>query len=193
MLSRPARLLLTCLALVGAALAPAVLSAAPAGARADGARACANADLTPAPDNLPAIRAAILCLHNRDRAAYGLPALRENARLRRAAAGHTRDMLRRRYFAHDAPGGGGMADRIRATGYVDSANAWTLGENLAWGTGTRATPAEIEQAWMASAGHRANILRRSFREIGIGVAPGNPAASPASAGATYTADFGVRR
>ena len=46
---------------------------------------------------------------------------------------------------------------------------------------------------MNSAAHRANILRRSFKEIGIGIALGNPSADPADTGATYTADFGVRR
>jgi uncharacterized protein YkwD len=46
---------------------------------------------------------------------------------------------------------------------------------------------------MHSAGHRANILRRSFKEIGIGIVLGNPSVSPADSGATYTADFGFRR
>ena len=47
------------------------------------------------------------------------------------------------------------------------------------------------RAWMASPGHRANVLRRSFRELGIGIAAGMPT-DPAS-GATYTADYGARR
>ena len=58
-------------------------------------------------------------------------------------------------------------------------------------TGDLATAAEIHRAWMDSPGHRANILRPQFREIGIGIALGAAGAGPD--GATYTADFGARR
>jgi uncharacterized protein YkwD len=47
---------------------------------------------------------------------------------------------------------------------------------------------------MKSPGHRANILQRSFREIGIGIESGLPVRlSAAQSGATYTTDFGFRR
>ena len=47
---------------------------------------------------------------------------------------------------------------------------------------------------MNSSGHRANILQRSFREIGIGIETGLPVRlSAAQSGATYTTDFGYRR
>ena len=47
---------------------------------------------------------------------------------------------------------------------------------------------------MKSPGHRANILQRSFREIGIGIETGLPVRlSAAQSGATYTTDFGYRR
>jgi uncharacterized protein YkwD len=47
---------------------------------------------------------------------------------------------------------------------------------------------------MSSAGHRSNILQRSFREIGIGIETGLPVRlSAAQSGATYTTDFGFRR
>ena len=44
---------------------------------------------------------------------------------------------------------------------------------------------------MDSPGHRANILKRSFRDMGVGVVLGVPVSD--AAGATYTVDFGVRR
>jgi uncharacterized protein YkwD len=184
---------LLCAALALPALAPARPGAKQGSARKAAQVECRNVDLEPAAENLDAIRAAVLCLHNRDRAAAGLPALKENAKLRKAAVGHSGDMVERRYFDHDEPDGDGMVDRIKRTGYVRPGDAWSLGENIAWGTENLATPAEIHEAWMNSAGHRANILRRSFREIGIGIVLGNPSVSPARAGATYTADFGVRR
>ena len=182
-----------CAALALPALAPARTGAKHAGARKAAQVACANADLEPTADNLDEVRAAVLCLHNRDRAAAGLPALKENAKLRKAALGHSDDMVSRRYFDHDEPDGDGMVDRIKRAGYVRPGDAWSLGENIAWGTSDLATAAEIHNTWMNSAGHRANILRRSFKEIGIGIVLGTPSVSPAGAGATYTADFGVRR
>ena len=165
---------------------------APAAGNAKRAR-CAGTALTPTAGNLAAVRTAVLCLHNRERAARGLPPLKENAKLRAAAESHSSDMVRRTFFDHDAPGGGGdMVDRILGTGYADGA-AWSLGENIAWGTGELATAGQIQRAWMESPGHKTNILRRQFREIGIGIALGAPVNAGGQSGATYTADFGVRR
>lgn len=172
---------------VGSRLSRAV--AIPAKARA--AQECANADLEPAPGNQATIRAAVLCLHNQIRAQRGLPLLRENGKLRKAALGHSSDMVSRRFFEHTAPGGVSMVDRIFAARYVPRNAGWALGENLAWGTGSLATPRGIMRAWMNSPGHKANIVKRAYREIGIGVVTGIP--SGGNRGATYTADFGVIR
>jgi uncharacterized protein YkwD len=48
-----------------------------------------------------------------------------------------------------------------------------MAENLAWGAGSRGTPAAIVQAWLASPHHRANLLLPRFRHIGIGSAHGS--------------------
>jgi uncharacterized protein YkwD len=181
------------LAFVLAACVVVALPAASADAGARKRRAqCANTTVQPAPGNLRLVRAAVLCLHNRERRAHGLSPLRENTRLRRAAKGHSGDMVAQGYFAHDSLSGAGMADRILGTGYARG-QGWSLGENIAWGTGSLATAAEIQRAWMNSPGHRDNILRREFREIGIGIAVGAPVDAGGLDGATYTADFGVRR
>ena len=177
------------LALMLALLLVPVAPAAPATRQAP----CANADVMPGAANLATVRAAVLCLHNRERSARGLAPLRENANLRRAADGHSTAMVTARFFDHTSPAGTDMVDRILRTGYARN-QGWSLGENIAWGTGRLATAAEIARAWMASPGHRANILRREFREIGIGISIGVPVANAHRlAGATYTADFGVRR
>jgi uncharacterized protein YkwD len=181
------------LALVLAACVVVVLPSAAADAAKGKAKGeCANTTVMPAAGNLGAVRAAVLCLHNRERDARGLKPLRENAKLRRAAEGHSADMVAGGYFAHESRSGADMADRILRTGYARR-QGWSLGENIAWGTGSLATAAEIHRAWMESPGHKANILRRQFREIGIGIAVGAPVRSSGSDGATYTADFGVRR
>ena len=102
-------------------------------------------------------------------------------------------MVSDRFFDHVAPGGSTMLGRVRATSYLRGARGWALGENLAWGTGSLATPAKTVDAWMNSAGHRRNILDRSFKEIGIGVSLGAPVeVSAAQVAATYATEFGAR-
>jgi uncharacterized protein YkwD len=133
---------------------------------------------------------ATLCTLNAERARYGIRSLKLNKRLSRAARGHARDMVRRDYFGHGTLGGGTFVDRIRRTGYLRGARSWTLGENLAWGTYGGATPQVITAMWMGSAGHRANILNASFREVGIGLVLGAPGAN--GPGATYATEFGVK-
>lgn len=152
---------------------------------------CANTDVAPDGGNVETVRAAILCLHNQIRAERGLPLLKENARLRRAALGHSNDMVSRGFFEHTTPNGVTMVQRIMATRYASPRVGWALGENLAWGTGSLATPRAVMKAWMESPGHRANVVKRAYREIGIGVVTGVP--SDRGAGATYTTDFGVVR
>ncbi len=179
------------LALV-ALLVPAGAQARPEAKTAQ--NSCANTNLKPTRANLELVRAAVLCLHNRERARHGLPRLRENPLLRRAAERHTDNMVSERFFDHTSPSGSTMLDRIRRTGYTKRARSWALGENIAWGSGSFATAAQIHRSWMKSPGHRANILERSFREIGIGIESGLPVRlSAAQSGATYTTDFGVRR
>ena len=152
---------------------------------------CANANVAPSAANVDSVRAAILCLHNQVRAQRGLPLLRENARLRRAALEHSSDMVSRGFFEHTTPNGTTMVERIHAARYVSPRFDWALGENLAWGTGSLATPRAIMRAWMDSPGHRANVVKRAYREIGIGVVAGVP--TDRDNGATYTTDFGVVR
>lgn len=159
--------------------------AAPAAASA----ACPNEDLMPAAENLPQVREALLCLHNEERAGRGLPTLKANAKLRRAASGHSDDMVANGYFSHER-GDRTFVDRILATGYARRNDGWSLGENLAWGTGELATPKQLMQAWMGSAGHRRTIVNRSYREVGFGVRLGVPK-DPAT-GVTVTANFGAK-
>jgi uncharacterized protein YkwD len=163
-------------------------AASPASAAAPAA--CANADIAPTSQNTDAIRASVLCLINAERTKLRMPALRENAKLRKAALGHSTDMVRNGYFAHTDPDGDTLVDRIISSGYTRKNDGWTLGENLAWGTGDLSTPQGIHDAWMHSSGHKANILKASYREIGIGIFVGVP--SDTGVGATFTTDFGVK-
>jgi len=156
-------------------------------------RACSNTRLRPTDWNIRLVRAATLCLINRERAAHGELRLRSNARLVRAAQAHTESMAWDDYFQHTGPGGQTPLARMVAVGYIYSSRiGYEIGENIAWGTLDLATPRAIVAAWMASPGHRANILDRNFRETGIGVSPHLPISlANGQPGAIYTQDFGV--
>lgn len=176
--------------LAAALLATAVVLSLTASANA--AR-CANVHTTPS-ENARAAHDATLCLLNKERAAHGLRPLRSNDALASAARGHSRDMVRRSFFDHTAPGNITFVDRIRRAKYAPR-GPWAVGENLAWGSGNLAEPASIVANWMRSPGHRANILNGRFRSIGLGIARGvpiNASAAMARSGATYTTDFGSR-
>jgi uncharacterized protein YkwD len=135
---------------------------------------------------------ATLCLINVERKQRGLATVRANAKLTRAAHRHSLDMVLRGYFAHQSLSGRTLVDRLRIIGYLGGGcSSWAAGETIAWGSGGAKSPASRVAAWMRSRTHRPIVLGASFREVGIGVAPGTPTGS--RAGATYTADFGRRR
>jgi uncharacterized protein YkwD len=170
-----------------AGIVAATVAAAPAHA------ACAGANVMPSSANAAKVRKATLCLLNAQRRAHGLHKLRENGKLRRAAAGYSRLMVSQGFFSHVSPGGSTLESRVNSTHYLDGARSWSIGENIAWGTGPLGTPRAIVKAWMNSPGHRENILNGTYRDIGIGIATGAPIpAGAAAGGGTYTTDFGYR-
>ena len=118
---------------------------------------------------------------NRARVTYGLKPLRIDSTLVRAARSHSLSMLRGNYFAH-----GAFHNRMVAFHVVGP----TAGENLAWGNGVYAQPAEIVQEWLASPEHRANLLRPGFTRIGIGIVSGTFLGNGGAA--VVTADFAGR-
>ncbi|MFA5562368.1 MAG: SafA/ExsA family spore coat assembly protein [Eubacteriales bacterium] len=100
-------------------------------------------------------------LVNQQRAAAGLPALKANWELARVARYKSTDMSQKKYFAHNSPTYGAPGTMIRNFGI----NYRAAGENIAMGY---ATPQAVMNGWMNSPGHRANILNRSFTQIGVG-------------------------
>lgn len=166
-------------------LAAFTLSASPAHAAN-----CAAADLLPAVASVPAAKSATLCLLNDARATRGLAPLSGERTLDAAAHDYSQAMVQQRFFGHVSPGG--QTINARLAGYVASARRWAIGENLAWGEGTLATPAAIVRGWMASPSHRDNILNGAFDEIGIGIVGGTPKGGLPALTATYTTEFGSR-
>jgi uncharacterized protein YkwD len=154
---------------------------------------CQNTQLMPEPANLPLVRAAVLCLVNTERAQNGRPPLSTNPQLEAAAESHGKEMIQLDYFDHVAPSGLTPVDRIRSTGYIPNSEVgYVIGENLAWGTLSLATPQAIVNAWIASPEHLANILEGKYRDTGIDVEPEVPASlGEGAAGGLYTQEFGV--
>ena len=93
------------------------------------------------------------------------PPLRVDPDLARIARAYSCALLGRGALSHTGADGTTVSDRIRAAGKSFSA----IGENLASSTGTREPAAAAMNGWMASAGHRENILRADFTDTGVGV------------------------
>lgn len=112
------------------------------------------------------------------RASHGLRPLRVDGVLTRAARSYSATLIRTDVFTH-----GALGARLAAHG----ARGPIFGENLAWGVGRRASAGRIVDSWMASPGHRANLLRPGWTRIGIGALRGS---FMGHSGATVvTADF----
>jgi uncharacterized protein YkwD len=174
-----------------ALLAAAVAAlAAPAGAHASAQdAACPGADDVPTAATIAEASQATLCLLNDERAVAGLHPVAETPDLTQPSAAYSARMVAQDFFAHVAPDGSTLVDRLTAARYIAPDGDWTVGENIAWGQAQLATPRNIVIAWMNSPGHRHNILTGEFDEIGIGIALGTP--GDPSWGATYTTDFGA--
>ncbi|MFE9310210.1 CAP domain-containing protein [Streptomyces sp. NPDC006706] len=121
--------------------------------------------------------ARVVELVNAERSKVGCSALTVNEKLTKAAQAHSEDMAAHQNMSHTGSDGSAPGDRITRAGY-----SWqTYGENVAYGY---ATPEQVMAGWMSSAGHKANILNCSFKEIGVGLAqPGN----------YWTQEFGAAR
>lgn len=155
---------------------------------------CAGEWATPTIATVASAQAATLCLINAERTRRGLGRLRSVDALDDVSAAYARRMVRQDFFEHTSPDGGTFVSRIKSTGYLRGAiRRWSIGENIAWGTGWRAAPAAVVASWMRSPGHRANILNPGFTELGLGVAIGAPRAGAGRRGATYVNAFGERR
>ena len=111
----------------------------------------------------------VVRLVNQKRANHGLVKLRVNSRLATAARSHSREMGAKQYFSHNSASGEAFSHRLIRFGYKRSGYSyWAAGENIAWGSGLYATAVATVNAWMKSPGHRAVILTKKFRDIGMG-------------------------
>src|SRR3989344_8481927 len=107
----------------------------------------------------------VIELTNKERRIVGLPALKENGKLDRAAVAKAADMIARDYWAHNAPDGTEPWTFILNSGY----SYLHAGENLARDF---RDPASVVTAWMKSASHKANLISPKYQDIGVAVVDG---------------------
>jgi uncharacterized protein YkwD len=138
-----------------------------------------------------AVEKAVLELINKARTSRGLHAVRIQTHLDAAAIAHSRQMLSRDYFSHNSASGASFAQRLRSAGYGRAGyRSWAVGEVIAWGKGAAGAAQVIFRGWMNSSSHRAVILDRRWRDVGIGCAEGSYRGL--SGTLMYTVDFGRR-
>lgn len=118
----------------------------------------------------------VLTLCNQQRANNGLPALTMNWQLERMARIKSQDMRDNHYFSHTSPTYGSPFQMMTSFGISYMA----AGENIAAG---QPDPKSVVTAWMNSPGHRANILSKSYTQIGVGFSSGG------TYGTYWTEDF----
>jgi uncharacterized protein YkwD len=133
--------------------------AAPAPAAAE-APAAAPAPAPAAEPADPSAEGQVLALVNVQRAAAGCGALTADQGLAALARAHSADMRDRHFFDHVNPDGLDPFQRATKAGIVAHA------ENIAYG---QPDPAAVMDAWMNSAGHRANILNCGSIAVGVGL------------------------
>jgi len=123
-------------------------------------------DPAPVPAGLTADESEMLSLVNSEREQRGLAPLQANLELVRLARMKAQDMIDKGYFAHQSPTYGSAFEMIKQAGisYI-----WA-GENLAGAP----TVGMAHTALMNSDGHRRNILKPEYTEIGIGIIDGGP-------------------
>jgi uncharacterized protein YkwD len=170
------------LLIVAAALAL-FAAISPAGAQAF----CNYQNVKPGDIGAKDARHSVNCLINQERNRRGKGDLSSDRRLVEAAVKHSNVMARKSCFSHQCPGERTLLGRLQAVDYiVGGLTRWAYGENIAYGTDGKGTPAEIVDAWMNSPPHRSAILSGTFREVGVGF-------ENRGGKGYYTADFGLRR
>lgn len=101
----------------------------------------------------------VVKLVNEERAKAGLPAVKMQEDI--TAAANVRAKEIKQSFSHTRPNGSSFSSVLKEQGVSFRGS----GENIAWG---QKSPEQVMNGWMNSEGHRANILNKNFKNIGVG-------------------------
>jgi uncharacterized protein YkwD len=156
---------------------------APAGANVSGPRS-----------SMQTLETGVLQEINAFRRANGLVPLRLSTKLSLAARQHSSEMAARGYFSHSSANGSKFDRRIARYYSIARWRYWSVGENLLWSS-PDVDAAGALQMWLNSPEHRANLMTKRWREIGLSAV--HSVSAPGSFGGrevtVITTDFGVRR
>jgi uncharacterized protein YkwD len=143
--------------------------------------------------HLSSLETQLLGQINTLRARHGLRRLRLAPGLSAAATQHSASMAQKGYFAHESADGGSFFKRIAYYYPYRGYSRWSAGENILYSTPDIDSGAAL-RLWLNSPEHRANLLSRSWREIGLGAVHSSsaPGVYNGDAVTVVTADFGVR-
>ena len=146
-----------------------------------------------AADRQTALETSLVRQINAIRRDHGLRPLVLSSKLGAAAAQHSREMGADGYFEHSSVDGTAFWRRIQHWYTSGPFGTWAVGENLFYSS-PDTDAAGTATAWMNSPEHRANMLSRTWREIGVSAmhfdtAPGVYDSQPVT---IVTADFGYR-
>jgi len=111
---------------------------------------------------------AMYCGINLVRRSFGLAPVRGSVPLNRSS-NLKADAVRRCGFSH-TPCGMAFSGTFRRAGYLP---ARAFAENLAWGQGELGSPVRALALWLNSPPHRANLLARRWKDLGIAVERGS--------------------
>ena len=115
------------------------------------------------PDASKAMQTEALKAVNAERAGAGLRALKFSQSLAKAAQGHACDNARRHEITHVSSDGSKLQHRLKRVGYRYRSAAENTGRGFRSGS-------SAVQWWMQSPKHKANILMRGVKEVGLGIA-----------------------
>lgn len=107
----------------------------------------------------------VLKLVNQERAKQGLSALTLDTKLTSIANMKAADMRDKNYFDHTSPTYGTPFQMLQNYGVTYR----SAGENIAAG---QRSASEVMNSWMNSSGHRANILNKNYKKLGVGYVTG---------------------
>lgn len=101
----------------------------------------------------------VVDLVNEERAKAGLSEVKLDMDVTAAADVRAREI--KQSFSHTRPDGSSFGTALQQQGVPYRG----CGENIAWG---QRTPEQVMNGWMNSEGHRANILNKNYKNIGVG-------------------------
>ena len=163
-------------------------SAGGAGAAREGGGGCANTTQPSTEVPVGALKKAIECLIDEERASRGRATLDRNRKLAEVAGKHVKKMVQTNCLDHVCGGEAPVDKRIVKSGYLGNARSFDFGENV----GCEHSAQSMIERWMNSSFHRSNILERKFDDIALAADHGRVPSECAEGYSTFVVIFGHR-